>query len=1161
MKTTVVFAEIVFGAATLSADTVVGRLENGGVDVGAGETQAVTSPLTISADGTFIKTGAGTLNLPFAACETVPNRLSYHVLDGTLNLTDDAVAAPALAAPAFLTEKAAAWFSAADGDYITVSGDNVVNWYDVRETDVTAGGFMPTRRYMAHACKSGKTDQQQTKTTFLGHNAVYFGGYAARNLGGYMQLKKPDGSNDDLPYVWNVFYVHGVNGALGTVIGHTVHPSDLMVGASTPAVTSAGYKGLCLCRADSTPGLMAGRYYRNGVYVDPFQETMYPGTFECVNIDFAGNATGFDCFYNNRNADNRFGGDYISEAIVFTNRLTETERVQVERYLMRKWNLMPKANPGQTFGLAEDATATLTAAGTVTTVAATNVQPIVFKGTGEVRLEGSGTRVLAPETFNGFNGTLDVGSGTFFSRFGLFPAVAAVAGKTYATTLTRLGTASDVRNGLSLATASAAVGEVEKTGPETLPVARVAADVKKLRVRGGTLSLRGKGRVTEYVAGGAISAVFANPDMEKVQYADPNGSRGRLPMTNGETRDGWTLSSSGFTAGYVVGPLLRSGYQWRYDVPEGRQALYVFSNDGKSAGYATLHTTVTFPCAGTYRVSWRSTNNRNGEMTPQGYSIIFGSDFAHAEVVHHAFNGAVGAPREYLRLQVPQAGTYCFGFRVDENYGGYYAMIFDDLRADQESEQAAMEVVPIPNGDFEQVTTNGAAAGVQTFARRNLGNKVDPLNQPIGWTLDQGDGWTASVGGATIGLSAPGTPWHKSQEESPTANSNYCTFSRPFDGSCGLFQLFMAGSPAYANNACASTTFKVEKAGTYYLRGKVAKWNVATLDVDYFGQNGEVPSVRAQVTVGGVTTDLGSVSSRTVNPDDTLWPTSFTVTANASVTLRLNQTTAKAACLVDDFVLVRADDVPVVEGGSELIANGSFEQFSGIKGSQGERSDVSSWTLTDGTGSSQQKVSFWGYGSAGSQYVIVPFDGEVVCCVRGSSALSQTLPPLTAGRYRFRVAANTRWTPGYDENGIRVTLNDPSDGTVKYTVCEISEVTNYHAQVTFHDVVVDQPGTYVLKIQGTHADQKAGDRAYAIDGLSLKRVSAAYPPSLPEDLKIDVAEGAKLDLDYDGKVKVRGVSFNGVFKTGIVDESTCPGLVTGRGQLEVCPHGMAIIFR
>lgn len=354
-----------------------------------------------------------------------------------------------------------------------------------------------------------------------------------------------------------------------------------------------------------------------------------------------------------------------------------------------------------------------------------------------------------------------MGAGIFFSRFGLFPAVSAVAGKRYVTTLNRLTPGRDVRNGLSLKTAAAAAGEVEKTGPETLPFARVASDVKRIRVREGTFSLRGAAPVTRYVANGAISATFANPNMEKVQYADPNGNRGRRTMSNGETRDGWTLSSSGFTAGYVVGPLLRSGYEWGYDVPEGRQALYVFSSNGTD-GYATLHTTVTFPCAGTYRVSWRATSSIYASTSPLGYSIIFGRDFASAEVVHHAFNGVVGAPRETMHLEVPEAGTYCFGFRVDKNYGTYYAMIFDDLRADQETVLPATEVVAIPNGDFEQVTTNGAAPGVQTLHRRELEKKVDPRNTPIGWTLYQGDGWTeATVVGATVGLGFPALPRHK----------------------------------------------------------------------------------------------------------------------------------------------------------------------------------------------------------------------------------------------------------------------------------------------------------------------------------------------------------------------------------------------------------------
>ena len=223
------------------------------------------------------------------------------------------------------------------------------------------------------------------------------------------------------------------------------------------------------------------------------------------------------------------------------------------------------------------------------------------------------------------------------------------------------------------------------------------------------------------------------------------------------------------------------------------------------------------------------------------------------------------------------------------------------------------------------------------------------------------------------------------------------------------------------------------------------------------------------MTIAGEDAELGSVSSSTICPQDMFWPRPFSVAANASVTLRIAQTTQNAACLVDDLVLVREDDAPVVDDGEELISNGSFEMYTTEK-SDGERTGEAVWIATEGTGRATQKISYWANGTAGGQYTIAPFDGKVVCCVRGDSSICQTLPPISAGRYRFRVAANTRWTSGYGENGIRVTLNDPNDGSVKYTVCDISEVTNWHAQVTFHEVVVDEPGTYVLTVKGTHAD-------------------------------------------------------------------------------------------
>ena len=195
---------LVLSAAALADGIVIGRMENGGVDVAVGETETFPSPLEISAGGNFIKRGAGTLNFPVAASETVSNRVSYQVLAGTLNVTEDPVTAPALAVPSCVTEKAAAWFSAIDGDFITTDGSgNVVNWYDAREAGVTDPGFTPTRRYMAYACADGKAGCPQTKTSFLGHNAVYFGGFGNDINKVFVCLFT------DCPVIWlSLFHIH-----------------------------------------------------------------------------------------------------------------------------------------------------------------------------------------------------------------------------------------------------------------------------------------------------------------------------------------------------------------------------------------------------------------------------------------------------------------------------------------------------------------------------------------------------------------------------------------------------------------------------------------------------------------------------------------------------------------------------------------------------------------------------------------------------------------------------------------------------------------------------------------------------------------------------------------------------------------------------------------
>ena len=68
-------------------------------------------------------------------------------------------------------------------------------------------------------------------------------------------------------------------------------------------------------------------------------------------------------------------------------------------------------------------------------------------------------------------------------------------------------------------------------------------------------------------------------------------------------------------------------------------------------------------------------------------------------------------------------------------------------------------------------------------------------------------------------------------------------------------------------------------------------------------------------------------------------------------------------------------------------------------------------------------------------------------------------------------------------------------------------------------------------------------------------------PSLPRNLKIEVAKGAQLLLDYTGTAKCGPVTYDGVVHVGTINASTHPEFVTGGGTLEAVPLGTAVIVR
>lgn len=1186
------FAALVTSVAFADSVDPIGWRQTGGVAVPEGETKTITAPLVVGSGGTFVKAGEGTLEMPVSAFEK-RRGAEQVVLDGTLKLTVDPVEEPALAVPACF-DAAAHWFSAADTSYIVSSNndDTVWRWFDARESGVNGSkDFAPTRPFMQYACY--QTDCPITLDTYNGHGAVYGGG--SRKTGGYIDLRKVDNSNVLVQeYVYAAFVVHGVKDSWGTLIGAKTDPNDFFVGNTDGAysVPEAGWKGYYYYRADTMSGAVTARHYRNGEVFDPFHATV-TRTNEVLGANFVERPTKFSHMFAHRAASaGRFGADYIHEVVVFTNRLTETEIEQVNRYLMRKYGLKGYAPKSDRIELGVGASGTvevstaydpadLPASGTARDqFIATNFLPVAFRGEGLVKKTGAETLSVASTTFEKFNGVFKLEQGSVLSRYDERFPLLPEPGKSYAAEKIDYNSASpaladgvniDERQGTKTTVSAGAAKTVSKTGNGELAIVGVPEGVDKVEVTGGTLSLVSREAKAVYAAAGAITATFADPGVEKEQVQSTAGNHCRRAIAAGETVGGWTCpaGSNGGGVGIAVAPLICNDSYFNFEIAEGRQAIYLQNPAGANQSKSELYTTVNFPAAGLYRVSWREAQGSLASKAKysHAYHVMLGKTWAEAEEVDHRIAADGHYPRVYLLLNVPEAGDYCFGFMIDDDKGGgtYYNVTMDDFRADYVAKLPSASVVKIPNGDFEQVGTNQEAGVLAAIAKSDMHME----NFARGWTLHQGDS-IASL--PSVAVVSPAVPQQALQRNGAAikANATNKRYSRLADETYGTFSLFMSyifktkNSVDRGANNYATTTFKVAEAGTYYLRGKVSRWNISYDGADFLGQDGETPAISAKVTMGGAETDLGSLVGDRHLQQDRYWATPFTVAADGTdVTLKIEQTVKGAGAIVDDLVLVKANAEGVADDFAELdreyVTNGSFED--GVDGK--ESYSAKSWSIVAGQGASGN-ISWWINIGNGCQYVHKAYDGQGACCVRSDAMLYQKLPEMKAGMYRFRVAANSRSNGQYGHNGFVAWLE--KSGSDPVAICRIEHVYDGNPKVRYFDFEVPEDGTYTLKIQGTVAgvpEWALGTVSCVIDGLSIKRVFATEQilPSVPKDLRITVAEGAKLNLDFQGKITTRTLKLGGTGCIGTVSAATHPDYITGDGEIEVEPHGTVLIFR
>ena len=1153
---------------TVWGDIAFGYRDRGVVNVASGET---TSSRTILGDGALLgKDGAGTLNIETGGLRPATDA-RVTVAEGTVQVTASADVDDTT--PPTICTEAGFWV---DANVNIVSTNNVpeegetastfvTKWCDRRETDTVSSSLLyAVPKWHGNASYPGTlTNVPPTVTTFDGRTGVYFGG---RLSGQYLRWRK-NGSETKFSSVYHLFIVHAVTNALGNPVGYEssgrTGPLLNTVGATTPAYGEDVY--VYLRRGDVCYPQMSARFRLDGVKCDG-HSTKAKRAWQLWECDYHDVYPGADNFYRSgftETLKGAQGGDYLGEVLVFTNRLTEAECAQVERYLLAKWELPQRKNglaPLRTktvFALASNATVRVTGA------ASTVTPPLAFAGNGSLVKDGEGILALGPSDDLAFAGDFTWNAGSIRLQGGRLPPLAVASGDKFAfsgyrgsETPSRTG---DDQSGLTCArTSDAGSGIVETTGNGWLRVNAVSNNVKTVKVGipdatlhlGAVLQLEGRVRGVPAPADGPLAATFVNPDMEMPCTLNDH-TFDRCYISNNSTVNGWTGREN--TTEFLCIQAPRSANTWSQwlnsVVPQlGSNVLQIVQR-------ATVSTTVTVPKAGVYELSFDARgryaySNQNFNKTyayadqQSQVDILFGRTWANVERVGTL---PIGCPNWYrfrYRINVPAAGTWELGLRsLDTGYDS--CVFFDNFAMVRIPEPTREEICAIPNGNFDRLTRpcdpSASMVGV-----------LNPYIHGIFTTLNRFTDWELSVNpnapygtamtNGLIGAVTSGTPAWKS------SFMHLFPFADYPEG---------AGVLAFASTGGLARVSFAVPAGTWRLRGKVARFP-SYWSPDKKEDKGwtATPKISARITrANDAVVNLGQVSATAQELRTFVWPTALTLAEGETVTLSLEQTVSGGIAVLDDLELVKESTLP----DENLLTDPGFENGANWPGYK-----VASLPCTyqsAGPAAYSDRPQYWGYSV---------YEGNGRLYLHNSAGVRQDISVPEAGLYRFtmhvRARADGTW---YGNNPVRVYATQGGVTNVFATTPTL--YTRHWVEVSYL-ARFPAAGTWRLHLEGQCRPdllaREAGGGAKAdadahIDGASLVRCRDVIDevPDIPSTLKFDVAEGAQLLLDYEGTAKCGPVKYAGRTYIGTIDASTHPEFVTGLGALEAQPLGTIMIVR
>ena len=1079
-------------------------------DVASGVVDVQSARVLAADGGTIYKQGDGTWTIPHSYLAQ-PWTASFGVMGGTLSFglgTESGSYTAPTTLPASISDKALIWVDANDDANVVREGDAVSAWYDHREGDIANPQYVRASTHTGYT-----TDAPEYATLDGGAKAVYFGGYTS---GRTMKFVNPSGTDCAShtsvdAAVKQVFAVICNSNSYGNVFGsYGSTYSPFRIGNEDTAANSLRHYFYSAGEGNQerlNEKMIHGRAYLNGMRIDPTMTKVEKGLqlIEAEAKVLTGNSLVSGFFAGSEKAYS--GGDYLCEAIAFTNRLTEAERLAVEEYLMAKW--LPQG--GKRLKSVRLADGTLYSANVG---AGESVETqLALSGTGTAEKTGDGDLVLRNSTeAEGVEWDVKGGSLTL----GAFAPVKVAAGKNV--------TVENLVEGPKVTMASGSVDSLEKNGGDMLVVNGMPSGIKHVRVAGGTLAVRSP-RTDSIPSETAYEVPLSNGSFE--EYADiiartqaDDGGRIEI-LSNANMKNlGWNLWAGsayvfdydGWNTGNGAFEGSRTDFHIKSRPPDGRCALLMRGKTSQNCqvAYGTFELG-----AGDYELRFKMCGRQHLNYFGGKLSVMMTEDYKSVGTAYNLRYTYMDGYLEYS-LRFPSlvaSDQYRIVFDLASGFGGI--VVIDDMHLYKvPADSLAAEKWKIPGGDFEASTVPTASAS-QTFSADNTLS---------GWTFTQPAGWTYSlpaVGVSTLAMT---------NTASTTRGVLYNNSREPESGS---MQLCFLGS------GVAETSI-TPPAGTYRLEGFLSK----------FGSYGKTHNISAtiirqnaeQVVLGQLTP--GNKMMKRLG-----WPNSFTVDGVETVTLRLEASVTDpkvnrgaAGILLDDVELVKATDL-------ELFRNGDCET---------DLDSIDSSTFGCAAGKVLYRSDTEAPEAFGSEMV----DGHRMAAIGNLSYLYQDVALPFAGRYRLSFYAKSRptgKTGAYGPNPLDVTVNI-GDATNR-----LGRVNTYNSgwvQRVF-DFTVPSGGVYRVAFQGVDAPE--GDAAHEahVDSISLKQVYETHDLTPPFDKEtcIDVAEGARLEIDFAGTNTIRKLKLGSVNCRGVVRAADYPEYLSGDGEFLIVPGGLVISFR